>query len=709
MSQQYDGGLITATPVVPSGPYLDSTAPGIWTLDQQLAYAKQGIWPTAGNVPSDAQFNYVTMLLHGDGTNGAQNNTFVDSGPNSVTMSRVNTPTQGSFSPYGSNWSNFFLNTIDSNRLTWSFNGSPVQTAVAGTNYTIEFWVFRLPVVNTYQCIFSTSNDRNNIFFDATNVEFRSNGGTQMFLINSNTYIPLNTWTHVALVCSGTTWTLYFNGTSYGTYSGASKTSFTSGTAQLGGRNDADGCGYLSNFRVSTVARYSGNFTPSTTPFISDASTAMLTCQSNRFIDTSANAQALTANGTMSVQRFNPFGASTAYSTSVISGSGYFNTNTTDAITFPGSSQFTLGTNDFTIECWVYINDTSNRKYIYAPGNDTASHYGGFGLEIWGQQLCMWASSTGSSWNMLECDTVGNRGNITIPVNAWTHVAAVRTGGNTFKSYVNGVLDRTFTNSGSIYNNTSQILNIGRTTYTGGYAYFNGYISNFRVVNGTAVYTAAFTPPTTPLTAITNTKVLALSTNAGIFDNAMMNDLTTVGNAQISTSVKKYGTGSMYFNGTDSWLTFTGAKIGAGNFTIEAWVYLPSLKDADVIFDNRATTSSATGLAFALTVTGAPYVYTNNAVLFTSTQLVSTSTWTHVALVRSGSTLTIYVGGVSGGTATSSANFSDTNNAIGVALSFTSTTKFSGYIDDLRITNGYARYTTTFTPPTAAFPDLGPN
>ena len=75
MSDRYPGGLITKTPVVPAGPYQDGAAPGIWTLEQQAYYAAQGLWPIAGNTdPGDPYYKYVTMLLTGNGTNGAQNN-----------------------------------------------------------------------------------------------------------------------------------------------------------------------------------------------------------------------------------------------------------------------------------------------------------------------------------------------------------------------------------------------------------------------------------------------------------------------------------------------------------------------------------------------------------------------------------------------------------------------------------------------------------
>jgi hypothetical protein len=644
----------------------------------------------------DAQFNYVTMLLHGDGTNGSQNNTFLDSSTNNFTITRNGNTTQGSFSPYGSNWSNFFLNTIDSNRITWPFNGSAVQTAVAGTNYTLEFWVFRLPFVNSFQVIFSTANDRNNIAFDATNVEFRSNGGTQMFLINANTYIPLNTWTHVALVCSGTTWTLYFNGTSYGTYSGASKTSFTSGTAQLGGRNDCDGCGYLSNFRVSTVARYSGNFTPSTTPFTSDASTAMLTCQSNRFIDVSSNAQALTANGDMSVQRFNPFGTSTAYSTSVIGGSGYFD-GSGDYIDAGSNSAFAFGTGTYTVEAWVYVTGSNTENNLFC--NDTTN---GFDIYFNYSNSTTRLEFRGGS-NVIAFSGVPTR-------NSWAHVALVRegTGASQTKLYFNGVLQGSGTDATN-WTVTGPML-IGGISVG---AYLSGYISDARIVKGTAVYTAAFTPPTAPLSAITNTSLLTNFTNGAIFDNAMMNDLETVGNAQISTSVKKYGTGSLAFDGTGDYLVAPvdanqNFNFGTGDFTVEMWFYANSLSASNYAALCGCNTGNNNSEWGAYVRSNGVFFYGASATL-TGGGTVATSTWYHFAATRSGTTIRVFLNGVQQASATTSGSY--INGATGFRVGDDpdpNNPAFNGYIDDLRITKGYARYTTTFTPPTAAFSDTGP-
>tara|TARA_R110002126_G_scaffold157373_1_gene304924 strand:- start:559 stop:2661 length:2103 start_codon:yes stop_codon:yes gene_type:complete len=77
MSKQYPGGIISKTPPAPSGPYANSTAPGVWTLEQQAYWQKLGQWPTQGNVdPSNIYIEYLfnTYLVLGDGTAPSVNN-----------------------------------------------------------------------------------------------------------------------------------------------------------------------------------------------------------------------------------------------------------------------------------------------------------------------------------------------------------------------------------------------------------------------------------------------------------------------------------------------------------------------------------------------------------------------------------------------------------------------------------------------------------
>jgi hypothetical protein len=314
---------------------------------------------------------------------------------------------------------------------------------------------------------------------------------------------------------------------------------------------------------------------------------------------------------------------------------------------------------------------------------------------------------------MLECDTASNRGNILIPTNAWTHIAVTRTSG-TFKSFVNGVLDRTFAVSGTITNSGNPIYNIGRAAYLSGNFYFNGLMSNFRVVNGTSIYSTTFTPPTQPLTAVSGTSLLTTFTNAAIYDNAMMNDLETVGNAQISTTVKKYGTGSLSFNGTTDYLTSPNGgslTFRTGAFTVECWIYLNNVTanaTKGVVLGANPTQNAfglRIGQSYLGNVNGLGIAKTGVGDLDYCSFTFSTGTWYHIAVVRSGTTIYFFVNGTQQTTLGSGAGSFTfiTPTAFYIGCNNDTNEKFAGYIDDIRITNGIARYTTNFTPSTTAF------
>jgi hypothetical protein len=91
----------------------------------------------------DPYFTYTTLLLHGDGTNNANNHAFVDSSNNNFTITRNGNATQGTFSPFGDNWSNFF----DGNGDYLSFTGSSNLTAAG--DFTFECWVFVRSIAQT--------------------------------------------------------------------------------------------------------------------------------------------------------------------------------------------------------------------------------------------------------------------------------------------------------------------------------------------------------------------------------------------------------------------------------------------------------------------------------------------------------------------------------------------------------------------------------
>jgi hypothetical protein len=230
----------------------------------------------------------------------------------------------------------------------------------------------------------------------------------------------------------------------------------------------------------------------------------------------------------------------------------------------------------------------------------------------------------------------------------------------------------------------------------------NGYISGFKYVVGTAETITVPTAPPTGGTALLN------FTNAGIFDNTGKNNLETVGNAQINTTTKKYGTGSLEFDGTGDWLLLPHTldqQLRTATFTIEFWVYLASGDTGS----NRglvAKGTSTTGFLVSLNTTQ-KVVFTFTTSTITSTGSINLNSWNHIAVVRAGTgtdQTNIYINGTNDGTGTVSIDFSQTT-VMYVGANRTGGDPMKGFIDDLRITKGVARYTANFTPPTKAFPD----
>jgi hypothetical protein len=287
-------------------------------------------------------------------------------------------------------------------------------------------------------------------------------------------------------------------------------------------------------------------------------------------------------------------------------------------------------------------------------------------------------------------------------VNQWLHIAVVKNS-TTTTMYFNGASVGTTTALGDM-SDTSFLVAAGYYGSTSINAYGNAYISNLRVVKGSAVYTANFTPPTAPVTAITNTVLLMNYTNAAIFDNSGMNNLETVGNAQIDTSVVKYGTSSMYFDGTGDQLysiANQSTAFSTGDFTIEFWVNgLSSAVRQDWLDLYNGTVANRIQILWI----SSQIAYYQNNTFVTGGGLYATNTWYHIALSRASGSNRLFVNGVQVGT-TASNTTSFNANAVYIGKSASGGTDFNGYMDDFRITQGVARYVGNFTPPVARMPN----
>ena len=647
----------------------------------------------------DPFFNYVTALLHGDGTNGAQNNTFLDSSTNNFTITRNGNTTQGSFSPFSqTGWNNYFNGSTD--YLTAATNAAFAVPA----EYTVEFWAYQVASPTNYASYFlvNVSNGLQIGFNTASGGVF----GVANNLVGwqlTTTAFPLNQWTHIAITRDASNVTrIFYNGTLQ--TSGTIATSYTQGELRIGnsGANNGFINGYVSNMRyLKGTALYTANFTPPTTPLTAITNTQLLTAQSNRFIDNSTNAFALTVTGSPSVQAFSPFNPTSAWSASSNGGSGYFD-GSGDYLAVANNTAFAFGTGDFTVEFWVWANSSSSNHGLIASDKDNAT--GTFWACPIISGTLYWQSVNGAT-NLLSTSYANY-------YNQWTHVAIVRNGG-TGKLYLNGV-EKASAAYSTNYTSTVGNIDVGRDLDNG--VYLTGYLADVRVVKGTAVYTAAFTPPTAPLTAITNTSLLLNYTNAGIYDNAATNDWETLGNAQITTSVKKYGTGSISMIASGDYLksnapaTNNVTALGTGDFTIECWVYFNALSPIHYIFDWRPNATNGAYPAVYVDSSGQIFYYANTTTAITGSFL-SAGAWYHVAVCRVASQTKMFVNGSQVG-----ATYADTTNYLSAASRpFIGESGnapgtgylLNGYIDEFRITKGVGRYPYNFTPPTAAFPNIG--
>ena len=402
------------------------------------------------------------------------------------------------------------------------------------------------------------------------------------------------------------------------------------------------------------------------------------------FIDSSANAFTITRYGDTVQSGFNPFSQAS-------SGAGYFD-GTGDYLEIANNAAFNLGSSNFTIEAWVYPTVSGTEKQIITKYNSYPTGFE-WNLDILSTGVLLF-NGYGTSYFEVRSTT-------TIPINTWTHVASVRNGA-TITIYINGVSSGTVT--AQTFQTTTANVAVGRDLEaTGASRSFTGYISNARVVKGTAVYTSNFTPPTSPLTAITNTSLLLLTDNYSIVNSTSTNLPVTInGNTTISTA--QYPTGmssSIYFDGTGDYLSFTTFSpftLGAGNFTFEFFVNSPTVASNTCIIDTRSAAGAA---GYFVSINTSQQIVFNYLSNYTSTTTLTANTWTHVAIVRIGSTVQMYINGVAeSGTFTSSATITANAANIGQKSSTGSTlVNFTGYLSNIRVVQGSALYSSNFTPP----------
>jgi hypothetical protein len=427
-------------------------------------------------------------------------------------------------------------------------------------------------------------------------------------------------------------------------------------------------------------------------PLTAVTNTALLTLQDSRFIDRGPNALTLTPTSAPKTSPFSPFEQTTTYSNSVLGGSvivsstSYVSTNAIVGVS----------TGDFTAETWVYPTTLAAAQSVF--GN--------------------YFSASDTTWEVFLTITTGVpvfRGGATtfltssagIAVNTWNHIAVARSG-TTLSMFLNGTRVATATNSTNFSSNNSYY--VGRTS-AGGQP-LAGYVSDTRVVAGTAIYTpssTSITVPSAPLTAVAGTSMLLSYTNSGVINYATFNNLKASSSSAVSSTAQfKYGTSSVLIP-TGSYIDCGAPLFPAnGSFTVEFWFYPISSATSQCLVTQYAGTGridfryndATNNIVVDCPTAGGGF----GTITSTLSGGYATGTWHHVALTRSiANVFTLWVNGVSQGTpATSTVSLDQTATTLIGSRSSDNRVVTNGYFDDIRITRGVARYTTSFTPPTAA-------
>jgi hypothetical protein len=478
--------------------------------------------------------------------------------------------------------------------------------------------------------------------------------------------------------------------------------------------------------------------------------------------------------------------------------------NSATYLSVAGHPDIAMGTGDFTIEAWIWINSYNVGGALWESNPINTSGYRPNGF-LW------YLSNEGrlqlnrSGAEILVTDT-----NI-VPLQTWVHVALVRKNNRTamyvdgqFKGDTNTTFNDTAATGGAL---------ISRFCDTGYYG-LDGYIGEFRITKDIAQYSGAtFTVPTAPFlnysalsapTALTtesgykqlfvswsppnataNSLLIDYIVESSTDDGAtweIVNDgvspvttttisnltngdnykfrvkavteddvspfsiasepivvggdsyfsnvalllhmdgtlsdssisqliMTANGNAQVSSAQSKFGGASGYFDGSSgSYLSCadpkTASAFGTGDFTVEFWAHPDALQDTVGLVSSRINGQNSWVVTF--------YQGNNNlqwhslySIIINTQTTIPVQEWTHIAVTRSSGMLAVYVNGNKVGSAQDNSDYGNTATLNIGYDSFQGV--FNGYIDDVRITKGVARYTqSAFGVPAFPYADDGP-
>ena len=201
-----------------------------------------------------------------------------------------------------------------------------------------------------------------------------------------------------------------------------------------------------------------------------------------------------------------------------------------DWLQIPDSNDFDMGTGDFTLETYVFSQNNSNYQGI-------------FGSYDYDNAAVLLQIDNQGRLRFVNPNNLDQTGTTSIWNDEWHHIAMVKTG-SILKGFVDGKQEIALTyNSAINWGHSNNAITIGvvdRNDYPGQYD-LKGYLSNLRLTKGTALYTSDFTPPTGPLTVLTNTKLLCCNSSTSATASTITPGTITANNNVFATTSELTG------------------------------------------------------------------------------------------------------------------------------------------------------------------------
>ena len=600
-------------------------------------------------------------------------------------------------------------------------------------NFTVEGWFYLTQISGSYG-LWGASNGgggqpKLQPYISSGNITLDLNGGAAVSA-TAATYIQQGAWNHIAF-CRGGTGTnqtaMFINGVRAAVGTVGNQTGITTNFT-IGYNESGVICpSYISNFRVvdgTDVYGYTNTtYTVPTAPLTAIPNTVILTLQNRQpfnnhaFQDNSRSKTLITRNGNATQGTFTPFSAEPGKWSGYFDGTG----GQSKILRYTGNAVFAFpGT--FTIECWYKTTSTASKSF-YGTTNESAWTSDGFGFSHNNGTFTMHINQEGAvkTWTAGTSTYNGE----------WHHVAFVRDSSNNIRCFYEG------TELGTPYNYTSQLGNASFKVVIGAgepggngssFSNFIGYISNFRITKGAALYSTTFTPSTTPLTtSVSGGTVSLLTCQSNRFLDNSVNSFTPLTGSPFvypfspfapSSAYTTANTGgSLYLDGSGDYLLTPSTHpynnplnaFRTNPFCVEAWHYGTTTSGGGHIISSRyaGVNDAATITAY---VTGGNYSFYGNGDHVSASYV--TGQWNHVVYTRdASSTLRIFINGVL-------RNYEDNYTPDITYRQFAIGSLTNGgeiipacWISDIRLVSGYipTAYQTSsktngtqiFTPPTA--------